>query len=560
MSAFSKAPTTNLRIQILSIYAYEYPIKTLQKIHEPYARLSQWQIKRAREHARIRGPGTSVTKTVHNHINLDMAKVDHFVNFINQPYFHQDVAYGIRNLKLDNRETISMPNVVRTVTRSTMIMQYHQHCQSIGYEPLGKRTLYRILEVREASDRKSLQGLDNTAAEGSTAFKTLTTIIQQLELFGVDKSWCQEVNTKLKKGKEYLKTDYHVDCQDRAAHCADHCRLFALSDPLDDDFKSACDHEHLLVCNALDSVFAEVIEKITKFQSDKYSEGQREDHLHNFKQAKTNIYQWKAHILRSANQEQAKQDVIQALDETSVLVVMDWAMKYVQRKYREKQSDWLGKRGLSWHISSVVSKDADKRHINVSSFAHLFDLCTQDWFAVSSIAENLLCNIRSIYPCVKTAHFRLDEAGCYHNNLLIVALKDAGVRTGITVKQYDYSEPQQGKDICNRIICPLKYSIEMYCNEGNDILTAFDMHAALRAHPVKGTSSSVNKINQSLSHIKVKKLNHFSPFHNFKYEEDGIRVWQAHETNLLVDEEFVVKNLSKLPLPTQKEAITEENG
>lgn len=117
-----------------------------------------------------------------------------------------------------------------------------------------------------------------------------------------------------------------------------------------------------------------------------------------------------------------------------------------------------------------MSKDADKKHINVSSFAHLFDSCTQDWFAVTSIAENLLCNIRSIYPCVKTAYFRSDEAGCYHNNLLIVALKDVGVRTGITVKQYDYSEPQQGKDICDRIICPLKYSIQMYCNEGNDIL------------------------------------------------------------------------------------------
>ena len=181
---------------------------------------------------------------------------------------------------------------------------------------------------------------------------------------------------------------------------------------------------------------------------------------------------------------------------------------------------------------------------------------------------------------MKTAYFRSDEVGCYHNNLLIVALKDVGVRTWITVKQYDYSEPQQGKDICDRIICPLKYSIQMYCNEGNDILTAFDMHAALTAHPVKGTSSSVNKINQSVSHIKVKKLNHFSAFHNFKYEEDGIRVWQAHgigqgkkfkyedvyithqgETNLLVDEEFVAKNPSRLPPPTQKEAITEkENG
>ena len=96
----------------------------------------------------------------------------------------------MRNLELDNGETISMPNVVRTVTRSSIIMQYHQYCQSIAYEPHSKRTLYRILEIREASERKSLQGLDNTAAEGSTGFKTLQTIIQQLELFGVDKSWC----------------------------------------------------------------------------------------------------------------------------------------------------------------------------------------------------------------------------------------------------------------------------------------------------------------------------------------------------------------------------------
>ena len=119
----------------------------------------------------------------------------------------------------------------------------------------------------------------------------------------------------------------------------------------------------------------------------------------------------------------------------------------------------------------------------------------------------------------------------------------------------------------------------MYCNEGNDILNAYDIHAALTAHPVKGTSSSVNKINQTVSQLKVKKLNHFSAFHNFKYEEDGIRVWQTHsigqgkkfkyedvyithqdETNLLVDKEFTVKDPSRLPMPTQKEAISQENG
>ena len=460
-----------------------------------------------------------------------MTKVDHFVDFLNRPYFHQDVAYGMRNLRLDNGETISMPNIVRTVTRSTMIMQYHQHCESIGYEPLSKRTLYRMLEVREASQRKSLQGLGSTAAEGSTAFETLRMLIQQLELFGVDKSWCQAISTKLDKRKQYLKTEYRVDCQEKTSLCADHCRRFALSDPDDDDSKCFCDHEHVLVCEqceALDLVLAEINEKITSFVSSRYSQEQREDHLYDFKQAETNIYQWKAHILRSVNQEEAKQETLQALDETSVLVIMDWAMKYVQRRYREKQSDWFGRRGLSWHISSVIFKEADKHHINISSFAHLFDSCTQDWFAVVSIVKDLLCNIKCSHPRIKTAYFRSDEAGCYHNNLLIAALKDVGDRTGIAITQYDYSEPQQGKDICDRLICPLKSAIHMYCNEGNDILSASDMHAVQTAHPVKGTSSSVNKINQSVSQLEIKKLEHFSAFHNFTYEEEGIRVWQAH--------------------------------
>ncbi len=42
------------------------------------------------------------------------------------------------------------------------------------------------------------------------------------------------------------------------------------------------------------------------------------------KQAKTNIFAWKSHILRN----------IQILDESSVLVVHDWTMKY-----RESQTD-----------------------------------------------------------------------------------------------------------------------------------------------------------------------------------------------------------------------------
>ena len=96
INAFAQAPTRNLKTQILRIYAYEYSAKKLQNLHEPYAKLTKWQIKRVRAHARRNSPGFAVTKPKHHRISLDMNKVDHFVDFISCPYFHQDVAFGTR--------------------------------------------------------------------------------------------------------------------------------------------------------------------------------------------------------------------------------------------------------------------------------------------------------------------------------------------------------------------------------------------------------------------------------------------------------------------------------
>lgn len=87
-----------------------------------------------------------------------------------------------------------------------------------------------------------------------------------------------------------------------------------------------------------------------------YSEDQKIDLLYDIQKSSEAIVQWKAHIMRSVNQECAKQDIIAKLDQTSCLLVIDFAMKFLQLRYREKQSDWCGKRGLSWHISSVVSR------------------------------------------------------------------------------------------------------------------------------------------------------------------------------------------------------------
>ena len=137
-------------------------------------------------------------------------------------------------------------------------------------------------------------------------------------------------------------------------------------------------------------------------------------------------------------------------------------MKFLQLRYREKQTDWYGKRGLSWHVTSVVSRDKVSGKISVSSYTHIFDQCTQDWYAVASIIEHLLLHLKQQDPQFEKAYLRSDEAGCYHNNCLIAAVKDIADRVGIKVMSYDYSEPQSGKDVCDRIICPMKNSIRTY--------------------------------------------------------------------------------------------------
>ena len=146
-------------------------------------------------------------------------------------------------------------------------------------------------------------------------------------------------------------------------------------------------------------------------------------------------------------------------------------------------------KGLSWHISSVVSR-SQSNTTEVISYAHLFDQCTQDWYAVTSILEDLLKQLKVKNPLLQKVHLRSDEAGCYHNSSLVTAVRDVAKGVGVEVHSYHYSEPQSGKDIRDRILCPMKSSIRAYCNKGHDVLPAVDMRDALTQHPVKGTTAA----------------------------------------------------------------------
>ena len=93
-------------------------------------------------------------------------------------------------------------------------------------------------------------------------------------------------------------------------------------------------------------------------------------------------------------------------------------------KFREKQSEWFGKRGISWHICCVISRKEEK--LEVTSYAHLFNSCTQDWFSVLLIIENLMSVIKKSNLGITKAYLGSDEASS-----LIASLRDIGDRQGI---------------------------------------------------------------------------------------------------------------------------------
>lgn len=89
------------------------------------------------------------------------------------------------------------------------------------------------------------------------------------------------------------------------------------------------------------------------------SKDQLEELQYDVDNAITDINEWWAHILRAAHQDAAKTAVVENLANNQVLIIMDWAMKFLPVGYRETQREWFGKKGKAWHVSVAVKKGAD---------------------------------------------------------------------------------------------------------------------------------------------------------------------------------------------------------
>ena len=524
VKAYNQAESWQTKRQILSIFANDFSRAELMNL---IPTLSKWRIDQARQHATEAGKGQSVPPEPIFRTRISRAQVEHFIGYISRPEMMQDVAFGTKVLKLDSGGTIIIPAVVRTMIPSRIIEQYQSYCVQQNFEPSGKRSLFRMIEVCAASVQKSLQGLDNTTAEGTEAIGNLADIVSTLSNHGLEEGWVKFAQQRIKEVKRYLKTEFkcHVG---REESCTDHCVTYALNDPGNQQFQSRCQHVHDVQCSTCMSLEKIMDKTVAEINHVSMSEEQKSRLRHECMQNIESIKAWKAHLLRTVNQEEGKQDALATIEPETCLIVMDWAMKYLPQRYRERMSDFFGKRGRSWHVSAVITKRNGK--LNVECFVHIFDTCTQNSFAVASIVEHLLNTIKQESPQIKNAYFRSDNAGCYHSGSLLLSLSGIGQRTGIAPVRYDFSDPQSGKDICDRKTAPMKAHIRRWVNEKHDVVTAEDMKNALESHGgVKGCRAAVVQVDPGRENtFSTNKIPGISLLNNFAFEENGIRAWRGY--------------------------------
>ena len=205
--SYENASCWETRRQVLSIMA---DLVTFRRIQYYIPGLTEYRFKIARHHTLKYGRGTGIPSTKSPRLRVDLTQLDHFLAYITSPHVMQDLPFGPRHLRLSSGVVLETPNVIRTMIPSRLVKQYQSYCNETRFQPFGAATMLRVLSACSATVRKSLQGLDYTAAAGAKGFDDLCRMISRLEETGLPKSTAKAWDKMLRESKQYLKSDFKV--------------------------------------------------------------------------------------------------------------------------------------------------------------------------------------------------------------------------------------------------------------------------------------------------------------------------------------------------------------
>ncbi|EGT56425.1 hypothetical protein CAEBREN_21839 [Caenorhabditis brenneri] len=460
------------------------------------------------------------------------------------------LPYGNRKVKTSDGTKVVIPDSIRQLSFSEIFTMYENHRKEENDEKndfqLSKSSIFRILDICAATDRKASTCVDYYIANGLEAFDKLQEI---LDGWIKENLTADDILKHLKSGLldalQYLRTDFRLHIK-RFSRVADHCATFGLSDPKQSEYSASCStgphaHKHDYKCDrceTLNTILTEIKKFGKNFQdssqdiidndgsdaldTDKKTLEKRKLEVEMIKRHENEILEMKKHILRSAFTDQERQNIVNSLSENEGLLTLDFAQKYLPTWHREKQTDYYGKKGISYHIAHITA-NVSMKYVQ-HTFVHIYQHdVSQDSKLVVQTISHILSELKKIG--IKAVTLRSDNAGCYHSAPTIHSLHSLMEITGVTIKAYTFSEAQNGKGASDRGASQVKYKAERYIVQGHDITTSQQFFDAMKFEPIlNGFSFHHGTI--TTEDTDVAKWKGISELNHFIVETGGIRAFR----------------------------------
>ncbi|EGT50261.1 hypothetical protein CAEBREN_21943 [Caenorhabditis brenneri] len=520
------------RILILSLVANSV---SYLKVEQYIPGLSAYMYNKAKKFARRnRNTDLTETKTV---VKYNKEAVESFVDFITSPVVMVGLPYGVRNVKLSDGSKIEIPNSIRQQSAKEIIEMYKSVWEDNNESdlPLGTSTMYKILSHCTATKRESTTCVDYFIATGMESFDGLHQIVDywnDLSLF--DAEVTKQMKDELFYAAQYLRTDYRLHIKN-SSRISDHCAIFSLSDTSNGKLSETCTqgpekHFHDLRCDRCERTNA-ILDKIETHAKEFVAEEEADptladgsmlikhkEELDLIRKYKKGILEMKKHLLRAAVTNKERQTITEELKDNEALITLDFAQKFLPKWHREKQVDYFGKKGISYHIAHT---SANVSGVPVQhSFVHIYEgSVTQDSRLVVPTIAHFLKELKKVG--VTKVHLRSDNAGAYHSAATLGSLYWLMEETKMSIESYSFSESQNGKSSSDRDANRVKRRVKEYINKGNDVTTSSQFFDALKANPPNGISVYHGKV--TITDEGATQWKGVSNLNYFTIEQKGIR-------------------------------------
>ena len=231
--------------------------------------------------------------------------------------------------------------------------------------------------------------------------------------------------------------------------CETHCISCALSNKKLENLQLDHDHNHTETCHQY-ALLLSTIEAIGNLVSDvSKDQDEKDEVMYDVNTAKSNIFEWMTHIVRSVQQEKAKVHAMQLLSATTGFWISDWAQKVLHLKYREGQKEYFGKKGMSLHVDVLFQKDEDGQLRKDVYFTSVYRN-DQDVVETLCVLDHVLAQMKTGYPNLEGLYRKSDNASCYAGNSCAEVEYLLCKEHNINLHRHDYNEPQKGNNQADR--------------------------------------------------------------------------------------------------------------